>query len=206
MAETGTGKVVVSEERVQQAEEMGGTLTRRAAATHMYYRLPNGWIDYGSVDPVEQRRLVEGGWVPLPQYGRLDILYVYTGAHPLEALFIRGGAGALSAEQIIASGYWQKPPKIPSCRTVLNPAHMRHKTECWAGAEEVTFPQVPSDTPRSFICTFCRRAFPVEMARDQHASVMHQKEQGDLRAAEMMAKALGEAMRGVGRDKINRNA
>ena len=193
-------RVTVNEERIQRAEELGGIVTRRHAATHLYYRLPDGSIDHGSADPVEQRRLMEGGWVPLPQYGRLDILYVYIGWHPLEPLFIRGGAKELSAEQVIANGYWQNPPKIPGCRIVLNPDHVHHKAECWVGAEEVAFPQVPPDTPRSFICTFCRRAFPVEMARDQHASVMHQKEQGDLRAAEMMAKALGEAMRGVGRD------
>ena len=184
---------------VNLAADMAEGRLRRHVPTHIYYRQPNGWITSGLASQIEQARFVAGGWTPLPQYGRFDILYEYIGDHPLEVLFIRGGAKELLPEQIIESGFWMNPPVIPSCGIALNPEHTLHSHYCWVNKWTVEFPQVPSDTPRSLDCRFCERKLPTTKARDQHEGVMHWEEKGELRTGDALATSLvkGLAQSGV---------
>ena len=180
------------------AEEIGQNRRGRHQPTHIYYRQPNGWITSGMASQIERAKFQDEGWEPLPQYGLFDILYEYIGDHPLEVLFMRGGAKELSVAQIVESGFWMDPPTIPVCETALYPQHTRHTVDCWRSATKVEFSQVPSDTPRSFECRFCERLLPTAKARDQHEGVMHQKERGDLRTGDSLATSLVKGLRQSG--------
>ena len=68
--------------------------------TYGYYRQPNGWVKPAVVTAMEELKYRREGWTPLPQYGRFDMGTGYAADHPLELLFINGGAKELLLEQI----------------------------------------------------------------------------------------------------------
>ena len=181
------------------AEQAARGTLKRHVATHMYYRQPNGWITSGAATMIERSKFEREGWKPLDAYGRFDIHYVYVGHHPFEALFQRGGAEELPAEQVISNGFWQDPPVIPGCNVVINPDHMAHEDFCWVSSRVVEFPQVPTDTPKSFQCRFCPRQSPVETARAQHEEVAHKKEKSELRTGDALAGALAQGIKDMGK-------
>lgn len=173
---------------IEEARQ-AGVLTR-VQPTWGYYRQPNGWITCSPITDIEELNYRREGWEPLPQYGKVEMTSEYTADHPLEVLFMFGGVKELSVEQVIESGFWMKPPTVPSCGVPINQNHKRHRATCWVGATTLEFRQVPPETPRQFNCRFCSRPHPTEKARDQHESVMHTKEQGDIRTGSVLAEAL----------------
>lgn len=172
--------------------------SRRHVPTYMYYRQSNGWITWGAAGPIDKARFVNEGWIPLEDYGRFDLDNPYLADHPLEALLMRGGAKELPMQQVIEQGLWQNPPKVPSCRMALGPAHRYHRPRCLAKPIRLAFPQVPGDTPRAWSCHFCERELPTEQACNQHESVMHQKEKSELRASSTLAAAIVEGLKSYG--------
>jgi len=179
------------------AAEIAQGRTQQHVATHIYYRQPNGWITSGAAGQIERTKFMAEGWEPLSQYGRLDVLYEYINNHPLEPLFMRGGAIDLPVSQVIDSGFWMDPPVVPGCGIALNPEHIRHNAVCWETQWTVEFPQVPEDTPRSFDCHFCERRSPTEKARDQHEGVAHKDERANLRTGDALATSLVKGLKGA---------
>lgn len=181
---------------VNLAAEIGIGMRPRHTPTHMYYRQPNGWITSGKAAPIEQTSFVEEGWLPLRQYGRLDVQYEYIGEHPYEVLFMRGGAKEMSVNQVIEAGFWLESPIIPGCNIALNPIHPYHTEECWLNKQSVEFPQVPVNTPKSYDCHFCERKLPTIIAREKHEGVMHREEKGELRTGDALATSLIRGLKG----------
>lgn len=163
----------------------------RIRPTMGYYRQPNGWITMGVTTELEELNYRRQGWEPLPQYGRFDMTAEYAANHPLELLFMKGGAKELSLDQILSSGFHLNPPVVPVCGLALTQYHKSHISTCWIGAQPIRFPQLEGKEYPGFQCNFCDRPlFPTEKARDQHASVMHKDEQGDIRTGQVLADAL----------------
>ena len=129
--------------------------------------------------------------MPLPQYGKFDMGTGYAADHPLELLFINGGAKELCEEQIRQQGLYMSPPLIPLCKQPLTQYHRRHAPSCWAGATPVVFPQLAGMTGLGpFECRFCGVAKATVEARDQHEGVMHKEEKSDIRTGETLADGL----------------
>lgn len=184
----------------QEAEEVSEE--RRVAKirpTYGYYRQPDGWITASPMTDMDELKYRRGGWEPLTRYGYFEMSTDWAANHPLEALFMRGGARELSEDQIIQQGLYMDPPLVPTCRQPLNQDHKRHVYECMANAKPVVFPQLKHRTDLGpFACTFgCGREFPTTAARDQHASVMHAPEKSDERTGESLATALTKGLSGV---------
>ena len=162
-----------------------------ARPTYGYYRQSNKWITVSVVTELEELRYRREGWEPLPQYGRFDMTTVYAANHPLEALFIKGGAKELCLEQIIDSGFHLNPPLVPVCGRLLTKFHRGHEPACLVGAEPVHFPQLDGQHYEGYQCRFCDRPqFPTERAREQHEGVMHKDEKSDIRTGETLAASL----------------
>lgn len=169
----------------------------RAKATYGYYRQPNGWITVSPATDLEELKYVREGWVRLPQYGVIEMASEYMADHPLEALFMQGGAKELCREQIVETGLHLNPPLVPTCGRFLDQYHKRHTTLCWNGAEPVSFPQMDGLEIESFPCRFCDRApFPTAKARDQHEGVMHKEERSDIRTGQTLADSLVKGLSG----------
>ena len=167
--------------------------------TYGYYRQPNGWITVSPVTALEELKYRREGWEPLPQYGRVQMANAYMAEHPLEFLFMNGGAVELSRDQIIKMALHLNPPVVPSCRTPLNDAHKSHSATCWQPPITITFPQLGDDVPEGLQCRFCQRPpFPTEEARSQHEGVMHGEEKGRIRTGETLAESLIEGLKGAG--------
>src|SRR5437016_2973167 len=77
-----------------------GQARTRGAGSHLYYRMPDGWIHAQpagrAIDGEFQnaRKLERQGWEPLWRYGRFDFL-PYHVEHEFEWLFQAGGAREL---------------------------------------------------------------------------------------------------------------
>ena len=161
-----------------------------------YYRQPNGWIKPAVTTALEELSYRREGWVPLPQYGKFDMVTGYAADHPLELLFMNGGAKELCEEQIRQQGLYMKPPVIPVCHQALTQFHRRHTPSCWVGAKPVEFPQIAHMTNLGpFECRFCGVAKPTLEARSQHESVTHKEEKGDIRTGETLAAGLVEGLK-----------
>lgn len=171
-------------------------VARNIRPTYGYYRQSNGWIKYATVTRLERLKYEEQGWKCLAQYGFFDPT-PYTSNHPLEGLFMMGGAKELPVDQIIQMGLYIDPPLVPVCRQHLTQYHRAHGEECWIGAQQVVFPQLAGVNPEligPFVCDFCQRKMPTKQARQQHQSVMHADELGDIQTGSSLGKALAEAM------------
>ena len=170
---------------------------KRVKATYGYYRQPDGWITVSPMADLDELHYRKRGWEPLSQYGRIELTTEYAADHPLEALFIQGGAHELSVDQIIKSALHLTRPLIPVCRQPLNQFHPTHKATCWQGAQPVEFPQLQGVIPDPVACRFCDRSqFPTEEARDQHETVSHKEEKGDIRTGQTLADALIKGLNG----------
>lgn len=159
--------------------------------TYGYYRQPNGWIKPAVVTDLEELQYRKEGWEPLPRYGRLEMMTRYSANHPLEQLFVSGGAKELPVEQILQQGLYINPPLVPTCRQSLNQYHKGHAASCWNGAKPVHFPQLDGiEFAGPFPCSVCGIAKPTIAARDQHEMVAHKDEKGDIRTGQVLAEAM----------------
>ena len=163
--------------------------------TYAYYRQPNGWITVSPGTELEELWYRKEGWEPLPEYGRLEMGNEYAANHPLERLFMLGGAKELPVDQIIKMGLHLNSPLVPVCERRLDQHHKRHAAACWVGAKPVEFPQL-KNPPKALECRFCdRNNLPTEQARDQHEGVAHKEEKGEIRMGETLAGSLVEGLR-----------
>ncbi len=182
------------------AEEVGQGRARRAVKpTYGYYRQNNGWITVSPATDLDELRYRRDGWEPLRRYGYLEMSGEWVADHPLEFLFMQGGAKELSLQQILESGFAIKAPTIPTCGTALGAGHNRHNGTCWEGAREVVFPQLAGLTAAEigpFPCHFCERQLPTVKAQQQHEKVAHGPEKSDTRTGEALANALVEGFKG----------
>ena len=170
----------------------------RVKPTYGYYRQPNGWITVSPMADLDELHYTRRGWTALTQYGRIEMTTEYSADHPLEALFMQGGAKELCREQIIDSALHLTRPLIPGCKQPLNQYHPRHVKACMDSAVPVEFPQLNGDIPEGFQCRFCSTdPHPTEKARNQHESVVHKDEKGDIRTGETLAAALVKGLNGA---------
>ena len=163
-----------------------------------YYRQPNGWITLSPAADLDRLHYTSKGWTPLPQYGRIEMTSTYAVDHPLEALFMQGGAKELPREQVIEMALHINTQMIPGCNTPLSQYHKRHTAPCMARAYELEFPQIGPEDMKSYACQLgCDRSdFPTEKARLQHEMVAHKEDRADIRMGETLAKALKDALGG----------
>src|SRR3990167_2054769 len=178
------------------SDDASAQLGRRIQPTFGYYRQPNGWITFSPITRLERLRYEEQGWKCLAEYGFFDA-GAYTVNHPLEGLYMFGGAKELPVEQVLQMGLYIDPPKVPRCRQHLTQFHRSHREACWSGAQPVEFPQLAGVSPDligPFICDFCQRKMPTKAARQQHQSVAHTKPLGEVQIGTSLGKALAEAM------------
>lgn len=180
---------------MEHAQSLG--LTSGARSEHAYYRQPNGWITVSPITELDELRYRREGWEPLPQYGHVEMTTEYVVDHPLEVLFMFGGAHELPVDQIIEMGLHLNPPLVPTCGKRLSQSHKKHNANCWVDAEPVSFPQL-KESPSGFPCRFCDRLpFPSEKARTQHEGVMHKDEKGDIRTGETLADSIVRGLKGA---------
>ncbi len=166
--------------------------------TYGYYRQPNGWITASPATSTDELRYRRGGWTPLLQYGNFEMGTPYMANHPLEPLFMRGGAHELTEDQIRKQGLHLAPPLVPNCRTTLSQDHMHHERACWANAKPVVLPQLAGMTGlEPFPCSICDRVLPTQEARDQHTTVMHAPEKSDERTGKSLSDALIKGLGGA---------
>ena len=179
------------EQEALARSQSGGMLT------YGYYRQPNGWITVSPMSDMDELKYHKEGWTALTQYGRVEMSSEYAVDNPLEPLFQRGGAKELCVEQILQMGLYVKPILLPSCGTSLGQFHKRHSPPCWQNTTQVHFPQLDGMTDFGpFTCRFCAAVKPTEAARNQHESVAHKEEKGDIRTGETLAEALIKGLGG----------
>ena len=141
--------------------------------TYGYYRQPNGWITLSPAMNTDELRYRRNGWTPLRQYGNVEMTTPYMANHPLEPLFMQGGAFELPEDQIREQGLYMNPQLIPTCRTPLNQDHKHHEYACMERAKPVVFPQLARMKDLGpFKCTICDRVLPTIESREQHTNVM----------------------------------
>lgn len=172
------------------------SVTRRIQPTYGYYRQKNGWITVSTITRLERINYLERGWQHLGQYGAFDMT-PYVANHPLEALFMFGGAHELPVEQVIQMGFYMDPPMVPRCKQHITQYHRSHNAVCWQGATPVEFPQlanVPASRLGPFPCEFCSRKLPTVEARRQHQGVAHKEELGNLEAGKSLGDSLAAAL------------
>ena len=171
--------------------------TGKIKPSYGYYRQPNGWITVSPAAELDELHYRRRRWEPLIQYGRFEMSTPYAANHPLEALFMLGGAHELSREQIIESGLHLNPPLIPSCRTPANQYHPQHNANCMSGATPVVFPQLTAEDMVAYPCRFCEASKPTEKARNQHETVMHKDEKSDIRTGQALSDGNKELISGL---------
>lgn len=157
-----------------------------------YYRQPNGWITTAITTTLERMSYIQEGWTPLPQYGLVELTTKWSADHPLEALFIAGGAKELPIDQIIESGMHLNLPLIPVCGRRLNQYHKLHGPGCWIGAQPVRFPQLEGMDVPAWPCRHCTEIRATEEGRKNHETVAHKEDKGDIKMAEALAAALNK--------------
>ena len=180
-------------EQEARARGAGGGPRRDIRPTFGYYRQPDGWITASPATDMDELKYRREGWTPLKAYGYFDMASEWSADHPLEALFMFGGAFELSRDQILQTGMYLNPPLVPSCRQPLTAEHRRHTGGCWVNARTVVFPQMEGVAPEllgPFPCRFCGVDKPTVKARDQHENVTHKEERGDIRTGEALAASL----------------
>ena len=171
------------------------SLGRRINPTFGYYRQSNGWITVSPNTGLESQKYIAEGWVHLTKYGAFD-LTTYGVNHPLEGLFMFGGAAELPVQQVLEMGLYINPPLVPTCHQHITQFHRGHTAGCWRGAKPVEFPQLTDTLPSRigpFPCEFCDRQMPTRQAREQHQQVAHKEELGNLRTG----RSLGDSLAGV---------
>lgn len=169
---------------------------RRIQPTYGYYRQKNGWITISPITRLERINYIERGWEHLGQYGAFDMT-PYVVNHPLDALFMFGGAHELPVEQIIQMGLAFDPPIVPRCKQHITQYHRSHNAICWQGATPVVFPQLASVSAERlgpFACEFCSRKLPTPDARRQHQIVAHKDELGNLQTGKSLGDSLAAAL------------
>lgn len=172
------------------------SVTRRIQPTFGYYRQPNGWITVSSITRLERVKYIERGWEHLGQYGAFDMTS-YGANHPLDSLFMFGGAKELPVEQVIQMGFYFAPPLVPTCKQHITQFHRAHNANCWRGAQPVVFPQmagVSADRLGPFPCGFCSRKLPTVEAKEQHQSVAHKERLGNIQQGKSLGDSLAEAL------------
>jgi len=102
----------------------------RANPIFGYYKMANGDITVDVISPMERMHYMEEGWKYLPQYGTFDLTSYYASNNPFELFFIRGGAGEMPANQVLANGFHVKAPQIPRCKKAIDQTHKRHNPTC----------------------------------------------------------------------------
>lgn len=183
-----------------QYEATDESQVAKTKPTWGYYRQPDGFITASPATDLEELKYRREGWEPLNQYGRFEMATPWSANNPLEVLFMRGGAGELTVEQIVTQGLYLNPPKVPTCRQALGQNHKRHVAACLRNARPVTFPQLRGAKVDlgPFPCKVCLdREFPTEAARAQHTAVMHAAEKSDERTGQSLAEALVKGLAGV---------
>ncbi|MDP2662629.1 MAG: hypothetical protein Q8R28_18075 [Dehalococcoidia bacterium] len=176
------------------SEGLSADVGRRIAPTYGYYRQANGWVKPATNTRLERLKYIEHGWEYLGQYGAFD-MSPYMASHPLDALFMFGGAKELPVDQIIEMGFHLNPPQVPTCRMHITQFHRRHSADCFRGAAPVVFPQLADVAPerlRGHSCEFCPRVMPTAQGLFQHQQVAHSKELNNMQAGKSLATALGQ--------------
>lgn len=176
-------------------------LEQKIRPTHGYYRQPDGWITFSVITRLEKLKYTESGWEALDQYGSFDPS-PYVVNHELEGLFMMGGAHELILDQIVKSGLYINPPMIPTCRTHMTQYHRSHDADCWVGAKPVEFPQLEGKDLKPFPCEFCERVLPTTEAKEQHQSVFHKEEKGNIQQGQSLGTSLATALGNIGQDPI----
>jgi hypothetical protein len=141
----------------------------------LYWRAPDGRIFAANMDERDYARKVRRGYQPLDQYGYYSAAPYYMD-HPHEPLFQAGGARELRVEDLLALGYAQRPPLVPTCGQHVGSSkeHPNHWPGCWTGAHPVVFPQLEGiEVPPLQECEYCDRDDLTEAALKQHQEVMH---------------------------------
>lgn len=180
------------------SDALSSDLARRIQPTFGYYKQPNGWITISPNTRLERLKYTEEGWTYLDAYGAFDMT-AYTANHPFEGLFMFGGAKEMSVQQILETGLYIDPPKVPTCRQHLTQYHRSHNANCWRGAVPVEFPQlasVPKALIGPFVCDFCSRKMPTAFALKQHQSVAHTEPLGNVQMGRSLGDALAAALAG----------
>lgn len=193
------------DERVVGPEERPKAVSL-GEGTHQYYRQPDGRIKLALIGKLRdgegtaERAYRARGWEPLRQYGR----YCFGDwqlEHPLENLFIAGGARELTLAQIREQGWDHTPPTIPWCNLPEGAEHKAkyrstlHTDGCFEQTHAVVFPQLAGVTPETVDpCDFCERDdIPTAAARKQHMYTMHKDELAQVRMGERIATVLSQS-------------
>jgi hypothetical protein len=177
----------------QVIDDLSAAAGQRIQPTFGYYRQPNGWVTVSPNTRLERLKYTEQGWTYLEAYGAFD-MGGYSVNHPLEGLFMFGGAKELPVEQVLQMGLYIDPPRVPRCRQHLTQYHRAHVAECWRGAQKVEFPQmadVPKELIGPFICDFCKRKMPTKDALAQHQGVAHKEPLGNIQLGQSLGDTLG---------------
>ena len=162
-----------------------------------YYRQPDGWIGVAITTQIERLQYMEEGWIPMPEYGLVEMTTKWATDHPLETLFINGGAKELPLEQVVEMGLHIYPPKMPNCGRRLNQYHKLHGVRCWVGARPVQFPQLEGLDIQPFKCRHCKEIRATEEGLQNHETVAHKTEKGDVKMGEALAAALTQGLRPI---------
>lgn len=174
------------------AEEASSALGQKIKPTFGYYRQPNKWITVSPVTRLERVAYIEQGWEHLGAYGAFDMT-PYVANHPLEGLFMFGGAKELPVDQIQQMGFHITPPMVPVCKQHITQFHRSHSAACWRGAKPVEFPQLAGMTLEKYPCEFCERTLPTAPARKQHQQVAHKEELSNIQSGRSLADAIATA-------------
>ena len=172
---------------------LSATLGQKIRPTHGYYRQPDGWITFSVITRLEKLKYTESGWEALDQYGSFDPS-PYVVNHELEGLFMMGGAHELTLDQIVKTGLYIDPPMVPTCRNHMTQYHRSHDADCWVGAKPVEFPQLEGKDLKPFPCEFCERVLPTTEAKEQHQSVFHKEEKGNIQQGQSLGASLATAL------------
>ena len=141
----------------------------------MYWRAPDGKVFAADATDSEYAKRVKRGFQPLDQYGQFSSGAYYMD-HPYEPLFQAGGGREMSVTELLALGYAQKPPLVPTCGQHVGQGkeHLNHNSNCWVGARPASFPQLVNVyVPPLRTCENCARDDLTEAAYIQHQAVMH---------------------------------
>lgn len=179
------------EEEVAQRAPTGG----RTRPIFGYYRKVDGDITVDVTSPMERLAYLEEGWQFLSAYGTFDATTEYAANHPFEALFMFGGAKEMSVKQVVENGFHVWAPDIPSCGKALDQNHKRHSSACMPRVK-VKFPQLVGTDAKAWECTFCEQVRATKAGIDNHMTVVHREERGELRGGEAIAAALIKGLGG----------